>query len=162
MAGDVSADTHEVKAYAAAMHKAPQVLKRETITAVNRVTTQGEAIAKRSVPTDTHNLQRSITMSPAREFGGAIRGAWGTNVPYARVMEEGRSPGAAMPPSGALLGWMARHGIDESLEFVVRRAIGMHGIVGKRYMKKAHDEVKPFLSRELHAAVKRTLATIKT
>jgi hypothetical protein len=161
MAGDVSADTHEVKAYAAAMHKAPQVLKRETITAVNRVTTEGEAKAKRYVPTDTHNLQRSITMVAAREMGGAIRGAWGTNVPYARPMEDGRAAGSAMPPSGALLGWMGRHGIDAKFEFVVRRAIGRHGIAGKHYMKRAHDEVRPFLRRELQAAVKRTLATIK-
>lgn len=161
MAGDVSADTHEVKAYAAAMHKAPQVLKRETITAVNRVTTEGEGKQKRYVKTDTHNLQRSITMSPAREFGGTIRGVWGTNVPYARPENDGRAAGSAMPPEGALLGWMGRHGIPESQEFVVRRAIGQHGIQGSRAREKAEAEVKPFLRRELQAAVKRTLASIK-
>jgi hypothetical protein len=100
-------------------------------------------------------------MVAAREMGGAIRGAWGTNVPYARPMEDGRAAGSAMPPSGALLGWMGRHGIDAKFEFVVRRAIGRHGIAGKHYMKRAHDEVRPFLRRELQAAVKRTLATIK-
>jgi hypothetical protein len=161
MAGDVRADTSAVKAYGAAMKRAPQILKRETITAVNRITTEGEARSKRYVPTDTHHLQRSIEVVSAREVGGGVRGAWGTNLPYAKTMEEGRRPGAPMPPSGVLLGWMRRHGIDERFEFVVRRAIGRRGIAGKHYMKRAHDEVRPFIQRELRAAVKRTLSQIR-
>jgi hypothetical protein len=161
MPGDVSADTHEVKAYAAAMHKAPQVLKRETITAVNRSTTEGEGRSKRYIQTDTHAAQRSLTMVAAREMGGSIRGAWGTNIPYGRVLNDGRSPGSAMPPSGVLLGWMGRHGIDPRMEFVIRRAIGRHGFKGSKFMDRARAEVRPLLRRELQAAVKRTLATIK-
>jgi hypothetical protein len=161
MAGDVSADHREVDHWAAAMKHAPQVWKRELVTAVNRITTQGEAKSKRLIQTDTHAAQRSITMVAAREMGGAIRGAWGTNIPYGRVLNDGRSPGSAMPPSGVLLGWMRRHGIEESEEFVVRRAIGRHGFKGSKFMDKAREEVHPFLKREVQAAVKRTLATIK-
>jgi hypothetical protein len=161
MASDVSVNTSAFKAYSVAMKKAPSVLKRETIVGVNRVTTAGEAAQKRGVKTDTHNLQRSITMAPARDVGGAIRGVWGTNVPYARPENDGRSAGSAMPPAGVLLGWMARHGIDERFEFVIRRAIGQRGIVGSRAREKSVAEVKPMLARELRAAVKRTMATIR-
>lgn len=161
MAGDIQMDTHQVDGYARAMKAAPQRLKKELIIAVNRTTTEGEARSKRYVPTDTHHLQRSITMVAARDMAGGIRGAWGTNVPYAKVMEEGRGAGTTMPPAGALLGWMARHGIDESQEFVVRRAIGRNGIVGKRYMAKARAEVDPLADREIRTAVRRTLASIR-
>jgi hypothetical protein len=33
-----------------------------------------------------------------------------------------------MPPAGALVGWMQRHGWDLKKEFVLRRAIGRDGI----------------------------------
>lgn len=154
--------THtDLDAYARAMKAAPVAHKRNLIAAVNRITTEGEARAKKYVPTDTHHLQRSITMVPAHDAGGAIRGAWGTNLPYAQVVEEGRSAGSAMPPSGALLGWMGRHGIPDTMEFVVRRAIGRKGIPAKRYMARSRSEIKPLARRELQAAIAKTLAGIR-
>lgn len=161
MAGDINIDTKAIDSYARAMKAAPQTLKREIITGVNRITTAGEGLSKKYIQTDTHHAQRSLTMSPAREAGGVIRGAWGTNVPYRRVLEEGRRPGAPMPPSVVLLGWMRRHGIPESQEFVVRRAIGRKGTVGSRFMQRSRAEVKPLARREIQAAIRRTLASIK-
>lgn len=162
MSENISIDHSQVDSYARAMKAAPVAHKRNIITAINRITKEGEARSKRYVPTDTHHLQRSIESSPAHEFGGAIRGAWGTNLPYARVVEEGRSAGAAMPPSGVLLGWMRRHGIPESQEFVVRRAIGRKGIPAKRYMQRTRAEIKPLARRELQAAIAKTLAGIRS
>lgn len=49
------------------------------------------------------------------------------------VLEFGRRPGARMPPAGVLLPWMARHGIPEDREFVVRRAIGRRGLQGQPF-----------------------------
>lgn len=45
----------------------------------------------------------------------------------AAAIEYGRAAGSRMPPSGALLPWMERHGIAPELEFVVRRAIAERG-----------------------------------
>lgn len=44
------------------------------------------------------------------------------------TVDEGRKSGSTMPPRGALLPWMGRHGIPERAEFPIRRAIGRRGI----------------------------------
>lgn len=49
------------------------------------------------------------------------------------TLEFGRRPGSRMPPAGVLLPWMARHGIPESAEFVIRRAIGRNGLQGQPF-----------------------------
>jgi hypothetical protein len=162
MVADIKTDTSDVDGYARAMKAAPITFKREVISGINRVTTEGEARAKRYVGTDTHDLQRSISMAPAREIGGGFQGVWGTNRPHARPHEEGRRAGAPMPPEGALLGWMRRHGIPEDQEFVVRRGIGRKGIPAKRFMARSRSEIKPLVRREIQAAVRRTLAQIRS
>lgn len=48
--------------------------------------------------------------------------------PIDLVVDQGRRPGAPMPPKGALLGWMSRHGVPERAEYPIRRAIGRRGI----------------------------------
>jgi hypothetical protein len=64
------------------------------------------------------------------------------------VIEFGRTPGKKMPPKGALLGWMARHGIPEDREFVVRRAIGRDGIPGKFPFRKAWNRNRGLLASQ--------------
>lgn len=49
------------------------------------------------------------------------------------TLEFGRKPGSRMPPQGALLPWMARHGIEDSAEFVIRRAIARNGMRGQPF-----------------------------
>ena len=56
-----------------------------------------------------------------------------SHVPEDIVIEEGRTPGKAMPPSGVLLDWMSRHGIPAEAEFPVRRAIGVRGLSGQPF-----------------------------
>lgn len=62
---------------------------------------------------------------------------------YAPTMEYGRRPGAAMPPEGALLGWMQRHGMDPNLddERGLRWSIHVKGIVPHPFLRPAFDAV---------------------
>ena len=56
------------------------------------------------------------------------------------VIEMGRRAGAPMPPAGALLPWMERHGIAAELEFVVRRNISERGTQPFPFAAPALDE----------------------
>lgn len=87
--------------------------------------------------------------------GQDVIGRAGSNVIYAPVVEFGRSAGAPMPPSGVLLGWMGRKGIDASLEYVVRRKIGAKGTRKQPYMKPALDKNRAAITREMTAVLKR-------
>lgn len=99
-----------------------------------------ERTAREGAPKDTSALARSITS----EVKGTSARVYST-LAYASVMEEGRRPGARMPPPQALLGWLGRHGIPASFAFVVARAIGRRGIKGRFFMRAA----KQALSRAL-------------
>lgn len=163
MAGDIHMDTSQVDNYARAMKAAPQRLTKELTTAVTRITVEGQGRSRRHMQghNDTGRLTNSLAVEPTRAMGTQIRGTWGTNVDYAPPVEEGRAAGSAMPPPGALTGWLQRHGIDPTFEFVVARAIARRGIPAVHFMKKAREEVKPIAKREIRAAVQRTLAGIR-
>jgi hypothetical protein len=77
-----------------------------------------------------------------------------------RPMEDGRRAGAAMPPAGALLGWMGRHGVDAKTEFVIRRAIGRKGIKGKHFMQKGRLTIQPKVRTEFVAVRDRIVARL--
>jgi phage gpG-like protein len=130
-----------------------------------------EGAAKKTVAVDTGNLRRSITHEVTAS-GGFIVGRVGTNVPYAKVVEEGRAAGSAMPPPGVLLGWMRRKGIpvDEmfigrndvgditgsakvgggyhGIEYLIARAIGKRGIKARPYLKPALQNNMAAINRE--------------
>lgn len=67
----------------------------------------------------------------------------GTNLLYMQVMARGRKPGSPMPPKGVLLGWMRSKGIPDNREFLIRRAIGRHGIKGDDFDVKAMAAALP-------------------
>jgi hypothetical protein len=105
---------------------------------------------------DTGQGRRSMTNVVERR-----RVTAGTNLLYMEVMARGRRPGAAMPPRGALIGWMRRHGIDPSKEYALRRAIARHGIKGDDFDTKAFEASLPGiiadvpgLGREIEAAMR--------
>lgn len=66
---------------------------------------------------------------------------------YLNVVDEGRRPGAKMPPSNALLPWVLSKNIKignstpEQTAFVVARSIGIKGIKPTGIKKKALDNV---------------------
>ena len=129
-----------------------EIVRGETVKGITRSVIQVEADAKRLVPTDTHTLQRSLTHEVTTASGN-VTGRAGTNLHYAKVVEDGRTPGR-MPPAGALLGWMRRHGIDARYEFPVRRAINRR----KRprpYLKPALAKNRAAISREMDQVLRR-------
>ncbi len=77
--------------------------------------------------------------------------------PYDVTLENGRRPGATMPPGGALIPWMQRHGIPEEAEYPIRKKIGERGMAGQpfpyieiskdrsAYALKAADRVLTFV-----------------
>jgi phage gpG-like protein len=132
---DYQVDLREVLAVATRMSNSGPVIQREIQTALTKSGLVVEGRAKELAPTDTGKLRQSIT-SQVRSDSVLI----GTNLQYAPTMEFGRRPGAAMPPAGALLGWMNRHGIDPRLEYVVRRSIARKGIAAKRYLRGALEQ----------------------
>lgn len=129
---------------------APAVLEREFGTAMERTALLFEGDAKRLAPVDEGRLRQSI----AREVTPFL-GTVGTNLPYARVVEEGRRPGAALPPPGVLLPWMRRHGIPAELEYPVRLAIARKGIAAKRFFQQAFERNAPAARREFESAARR-------
>jgi len=127
-------DTGGLDALATRYAGAEAVITQECERAMTETAIFIQSRARENAPKDMGVLTNSI-MYEVSPFNSTVTA--GTNITYARVMEEGRRPGAPMPPPGSLLPWMGRHGIDLSLEYVIRRAIARKGIVGKRYMQQA-------------------------
>lgn len=71
------------------------------------------------------------------------------------TLENGRRPGSKMPPPGALLPWMARHGIAPSSEFVVRRGIARNGMRGQPFphMAPAFEDSRPDIDAAFDAVM---------
>ena len=109
-----------------------------------------EREARQGAPKDTSALARSITHE-VKPLSARVY----SPLQYAIVMEEGRRPGAAMPPPQALLGWMRRHGIPASMAFVLARAIGRRGIKGRFFLKKAMDSVERSLPNLMSEMMRR-------
>jgi HK97 gp10 family phage protein len=154
MSDSFSVDTSDllrlVRGCEAAAKAAPQELGR----AMTRSVLAIEGDAKGLVPVDTGNLRRSITHDVSAQAGGVV-GRVGTNVPYARYVEEGTSP--HWPPVSALAGWAGRHGIPA---FLVARAISRRGTKAKPYLKPALQKNLAAIDREFHQVVPRILAKL--
>lgn len=114
--------------------------------------------AKQRCAVDTGRLRSSIAMEP---YNGGLTIEVGTDVKYAPYIEFGTGPrvsvpgeltdyaaqfkgrGGGMAPPGALLGWMRTHGIPESAEFVIRRAIAKKGIKAQPFLFPAWEQERP-------------------
>jgi phage gpG-like protein len=149
---DLKFDFSDVHKMARQYANGPQIVRDETRVAITRSVITVANDAKKLVPVDTGRLRSSLTHEVTTS-GNAVTGRAGTNVDYAKIVEEGRSPGK-MPPPGALLGWMSRHGIDERFEFVVARSINRR----KRprpYLKPALEKNRTAITREMGQALRR-------
>lgn len=109
-----------------------------------------ERTAREAAPKDTSALARSIT-SQVQPLAARVY----STLAYASVMEEGRRPGAKMPPPQALLGWMSRHGMSGVSPFVLARAISRRGIKGRFFFQKAKDALDRALPGLADAAARR-------
>jgi HK97 gp10 family phage protein len=157
---DMHFDMSSLNALAQKYEGADGVVRDEVRKGITRSVIQIEADAKRLVPTDTHHLQRSLTHEVTAS-GRDVTGRAGSNVNYARFVEEGRRPGR-MPPPAALEGWARRKTGSISAAFLIARAIGRRGTRPQPYLKPALDRNRQAIGREMGVAVpKRILARLK-
>lgn len=98
---------------------------------------------------DTRTLFRSIVseveMTPyPRGRVGVLRGP---ATSYARVVHEGRRPGATPPPVAPIARWLKRKGRDPRLAYVVARSIGKRGVKGRPFLKQGFDQKRGAVER---------------
>lgn len=154
---DIEVDVSDVLRMGARYQTVGPIVATELRTAMTRSVLQVERDAKAVAPVYTGTLRRSITHEVTAAAGGVV-GKVGTNVPYAKIVEEGRTPGA-MPPAGPILAWMSSKGIPAEFLFVVRRAINSRK-VPRPYLKPALEKNRAAISREFALVPKRVLAKL--
>lgn len=86
---------------------------------------QGEIISR--TPMDTGNARGRIFSGIAVSGLNPVGEVYSNDVQVA-TLEEGRRVGAAMPPVDAIAPWVSSHLGDESLSYVVARAISQRGL----------------------------------
>jgi hypothetical protein len=156
---DIDVDAASLNRMARRYLGAPAAVADELRQAMTRSVLAVEASAKRVVPVDTGHLRRAITHE-VRVAGSGVVGRVGSNAPYARIVEEGRTPGA-MPPAGALLGWMGRKGIPADREFVIRRAVNRRK-VARPYLKPAITANAARINREFGMVPRRVMQRLSS
>lgn len=136
---------------------------------VNTSAVKITANAKDRCPVDLGRLRASIAMNPS--YGG-LEVEVGTNVEYAPYVEFGTRGGVkvpaelaqfaeqykrgnGMPPEGVLIGWMQRHGIPASAEYVIRRAIQKKGTHAQPFLFPSYEEEKSHYLDALRRALGR-------
>jgi len=134
--------------FAQRMAKAPEIVTDEMRVGVNRLTFQGEAFTKQRTPVKRGTLRRGITAKPAVVSGTTVTGSWGTNVPYARPVEEGRGPVVASP------GKMLRFEIGGTVLYRKR----VRAAKGRFMFRDAQARIRPLVAREFAAVTKRIVA----
>jgi hypothetical protein len=145
--------------FVARFNGAQAVVRDELTKAMQRIVIGGQNASRELAGVDTGSFRNSI-VGKVTSATGSVTGQWGSNRSYAPEQEYGRRAGAPMPPQGSLLGWMGRHGLDASLEFVIRRAIARNGIKARHVFSLALDRVKPIVAKELSDGLGRALARI--
>jgi hypothetical protein len=155
----LTVDASDIRQFVDRSGQAVTVLEAEFTTAMERSVAAVQRDAMANTPQWTGTLRRAYKPE-ITPFLGTLTN---TAEPYAIVIEEGRRPGAAMPPAGSLLDWMNSKGIAQgesdsvksSVEFLIRRKIGRDGIVGRRMMANALQTNTPAIIREFQQALAR-------
>lgn len=150
MSGELEMTVANLDPLVGRLNGSTALLEAELLAAMQRSTLAVQKTAMEVSPVDTGTLRRAWTVKAT-----ALEGVVANNVPYAPTMEYGRRAGAAMPPAGALLGWMGRKGIPAEAEFVVRRAISSRGIAAKRMAQQALERNRPGILEEFRQAALR-------
>lgn len=163
MATSIVIDMSEVRTFAAKMPQAKPLIQAEMVTTMQRSTIAVQSKARELITSqgavDTGRLRGSIT-EQVLPISGGVQGIVGSNMPYAAVIEYGRRPGAAMPTAGSLLGWMSRHGIPASAEYVIRRAIGRRGQPARPYLAPALQQTTARILADFRELPARVMARL--
>lgn len=107
----------------------PELWQKRVEDLLRTMTLVVEREARIRAPVDTGRLRGSIT-STVQPLLATVTAL----VDYAAYVEFGTRP--HWPPPGALAGWAGRHGIPE---FLVARAIALHGTRPQPFMQPAAD-----------------------
>lgn len=160
MSASVTIDARELENLLDRFDGATEVVDREGMAALDRSAILVQNDAKENLHSsgaiDTGGLINDINVGRPTAFERAV----GTNKNHGEVVEVGRRPGAPMPPSGSLLGWMRRHGIPAENEYIVRRRIAAKGIAARPYLIPALEDNEPAMQREFDLAAERALAEL--
>jgi hypothetical protein len=165
---DLRITTTGLDQLAARFKNADDVIGRELVTMVNRLTIAGSTESKRAVGVDTGTLRRSLTHEPATFAGGVARGRWGTNVPYAKWHNDGTRPHVILP-KGKALAWQGSGVFGPVLRgFSGKRGGGMifaarvnhPGTKGRKYMEAGAALVRKRAAAEGRAAAARIVAAL--
>jgi hypothetical protein len=146
---DIRITTAGLDQLAAKFKGAEEIIGRELVTMVDRLTIAGSTESKRRVGVRTGTLRRSLTHEPARRAGGTVVGAFGTNVPYAKWHNDGRD---AIEAKGKAL----RFTIGGVVYF--RKRVGP--AAGKKYMEAGAAVIRQRMPAEAAAAARRIRAEL--
>ena len=140
----------------------PQSVGRELSVAMEASLQLLEGQVATRTPVNTGQLRSSITHQVTSPFPN-LAGVVGSPLPYAIVMEEGRKPGAKMPPVDAIKLWVVRKlGIPaqeaDSVAFLVARSIAKKGTKGRHMFKEGLEVSEPHIKQLFDSAIARSVA----
>ena len=119
----------------------PQRLRLALVNAMLDTAVQIERLAKINSPTYRGLLRVSIVHG-VHETGDRVIGEVGSALPYAGIVESGRTRGW-FPPVKELKAWARRKLGDERLSYVIGRAIQRRGFKAQPYMAPAVEAIGP-------------------
>jgi hypothetical protein len=146
---DIRIDVTGINELAAKFKGADDIISRELVTMVDRLTIPGSTEAKRRVGWKTGHLRRSLTHEPARRAGGTVVGAFGANVPYAKIHNDGRGPVVAR-------GRALRFTIGGTVFYRKR----VKKAAGRKYMEAGAQVIRQRMPGEVAAAARRITAAL--
>jgi hypothetical protein len=148
---------------AASVDAYPQFVSQELNVAMEASLQFAEGqIAARTPVGVSGNLRKGLNHQILSPFPNLV-GSVGSPQPYAPVMEEGRRPGAKMPPVDAIKIWVVRKlGVPpeeaDGVAFVIARSIARKGIEGRHMFKEGLEVSEPHINRLFDEAIARSVA----
>jgi hypothetical protein len=128
----------------------PAALEDAFDSAGDDIVSRMRGTADEEAPADEGRLSSSIEGFTETVGGTLFRIVIGTNVEYARPLEEGTDP--FFPPPSELRGWASRVLGDADLAYPVARSIAETGIEEHRFLRSGlYDNIEWALDRLLEA-----------
>lgn len=136
MSGDAIIQWENRDSVLAAWRRAPTIFREEFVAAVEGMGEILVGAVKQRFPSSDGVSVATVTRTDAIPTPGGVVVHIGDSCPFGEVLELGRSPGSAPPPSADLIPWVYSHrdyfGIETEedaagLAFVIARNIGRHG-----------------------------------
>jgi hypothetical protein len=148
---DIRVEFEGYEQFAARLRQAPEIVRDEMGRGVENVAMAGSGYAKRIAPFKTGHYRRSITHTTANFAGGSVTAAFGSNAPYARVVEAGSEPHVITAKRAKAL----RFTIGKKVLF--RRRVNHPGTTGRWVFKRAKEWLEPQVRSEFRAVVQRIM-----